>query len=214
MRSARKFALTVATMASVATVVLLVTGWGSAVAAQVSSVFVTNDASHPVSVHEQGTASVQVANDAAHAVPVAPQGTVPVTVGGTVATRTEIPATQFSDVFSPGRAGVDAVISGPDPAGTSYAISTIAAADNTTVAGGGETGVVAAAAPGNTCPTPPYNAANYGPVLVDGTESTPSISFTQPYILSPPTSTDPVCLMGFIVGGAPTVSVVGYRIAP
>jgi hypothetical protein len=33
---------------------LLATGWGSAVAAQVSSVFVTNDAAHPVPVHEQG----------------------------------------------------------------------------------------------------------------------------------------------------------------
>jgi hypothetical protein len=49
-------------MVSVATVVLLVTGWGSAVAANVSSVFVTNTASNPVPVHEQGTGKVQVTN--------------------------------------------------------------------------------------------------------------------------------------------------------
>jgi hypothetical protein len=40
--------------------ILLATGWGSAVAAQISSVFVTNDAAHPVPVHEQGTANVNV----------------------------------------------------------------------------------------------------------------------------------------------------------
>jgi hypothetical protein len=45
-------------MVSVATVVLLVTGWGSALAANVGSVFVTNTASNPVPVHQQGTADV------------------------------------------------------------------------------------------------------------------------------------------------------------
>lgn len=55
-----RWGATVVTMVSVATVVLLVTGWGSAVAANVSSVFVTNTASNPVPVHEQGTASVAV----------------------------------------------------------------------------------------------------------------------------------------------------------
>jgi hypothetical protein len=43
---------------------LLATGWGSAVAAQVSSVFVTNDAAHPVPVHEQGTATVGLSSSA------------------------------------------------------------------------------------------------------------------------------------------------------
>jgi hypothetical protein len=54
---------------------LLATGWGSAVAAQITSVFVTNDSAHPVPVqeqrtdangnirvHEQGTANVNVTN--------------------------------------------------------------------------------------------------------------------------------------------------------
>jgi hypothetical protein len=52
--------------------ILLATGWGSAVAAQISSVFVTNDAAHAVpvreqnldngniKVHEEGTANVNV----------------------------------------------------------------------------------------------------------------------------------------------------------
>jgi hypothetical protein len=57
-----RWGVTVVTMVSVATVVLLLTGWGSAVAANVSSVLVTNTASNPVPVHEQGTASVKVTN--------------------------------------------------------------------------------------------------------------------------------------------------------
>jgi hypothetical protein len=62
-------------MLVLASVILLATGWGTAVAAQVTSVFVTNDAAHPVlvqeqradaqgnvKVHEQGTADVNVTN--------------------------------------------------------------------------------------------------------------------------------------------------------
>jgi hypothetical protein len=45
------------------TAFLLATGWGSAVAAQVTSVFVNNDSAHPVPVHEQGTARVSVVGD-------------------------------------------------------------------------------------------------------------------------------------------------------
>jgi hypothetical protein len=61
--------------AMLVTIILLATGWGSAVAAQISSVIVTNDAAHAVpvrdqntdangniKVHEQGTASVNVTN--------------------------------------------------------------------------------------------------------------------------------------------------------
>lgn len=73
--------LSVVTMASVATAVLLATGWGSAVAANVSSVFVTNTASNPVPVtptgtvpvHEQGTANVNVTNSS---ISVTPPGAV------------------------------------------------------------------------------------------------------------------------------------------
>jgi hypothetical protein len=57
-----RWAVTVLTMISVATVVLLVTGWGSAFAASVSSVLVTNKPSNPVPVQQQGTADVNVTN--------------------------------------------------------------------------------------------------------------------------------------------------------
>ena len=66
-----RWGLSLLTMTSVATVVLLVTGWGSAVASSVQSVIVANTASNPVpvreqnvdkngyiAVHEQGTAAV------------------------------------------------------------------------------------------------------------------------------------------------------------
>jgi hypothetical protein len=53
-----KWVMTVLTTASVATIVLFVTGWGSAAASSVSSVLVTNTASHPVPVQEQGTPHV------------------------------------------------------------------------------------------------------------------------------------------------------------
>ena len=68
--------------------ILLASGWGSAVAAQITSVFVNNDAAHPVpvqeqradangnvKVHEQGTANVNVTNDS---VPVKPGLPAPV----------------------------------------------------------------------------------------------------------------------------------------
>jgi hypothetical protein len=53
-----QWGLSVLTMVSVATAVLLVTGWGSAMAASVSSVFVTNTSSNPVPVN----GSVNVGN--------------------------------------------------------------------------------------------------------------------------------------------------------
>jgi hypothetical protein len=48
--------------AMLVTIIFLATGWGSAVAAQISNVFVTNDASHPVPVREQGTVGVTSAD--------------------------------------------------------------------------------------------------------------------------------------------------------
>ena len=53
------------TMVSVATVALLATGWGSAVAANVGSVFVANTPANPVPVRQQGIADVRVTNAAA-----------------------------------------------------------------------------------------------------------------------------------------------------
>ena len=81
--------------------ILLASGWGSAVAAQITSVFVNNDAAHPVPVHEQGTASVDVA--------------------GSVRTEEGIPARQFSEQLE----SFDAPILGPDPAGQNYAITSV-----------------------------------------------------------------------------------------
>jgi hypothetical protein len=59
-----RWGLTVVTMVSVATVVLLVTGWGSALASSASLVLVANRPSNPVPVQQQGTADVNVANSA------------------------------------------------------------------------------------------------------------------------------------------------------
>ena len=65
MRMLARWGMTVATTVSVATVVLLVTGWGSAVAANVGSVFVANQASNPVPVRQQGISDVKVTNGVA-----------------------------------------------------------------------------------------------------------------------------------------------------
>jgi hypothetical protein len=77
-------------MASVAAALLLVTGWGSAVASSVSSVFVTNTSSNPVPVNGtvtvSGTPSVNVGNlhtDTNGNLKVAEQGTPTVHVNNT-----------------------------------------------------------------------------------------------------------------------------------
>jgi hypothetical protein len=63
MKKLRQYSMALVATTGLVTIVLLVTGWGSAVAAQVTSVFITNNgASQAVPVHEQGTASVSVAN--------------------------------------------------------------------------------------------------------------------------------------------------------
>jgi len=67
LRRFKKYAIGAAGMLVLVVAIVLATGSGSAVAAQITSVFVTNDASHPVPVnvgnttlpiHEQGTATV------------------------------------------------------------------------------------------------------------------------------------------------------------
>jgi hypothetical protein len=70
MKRLRSYALSLVAATSLVTVVLLVTGWDSAVASHLSSVIVTNTATNPVQVqavgtvpvHEQGTANVNVTN--------------------------------------------------------------------------------------------------------------------------------------------------------
>jgi hypothetical protein len=84
MKSFRSYLAAGLGFAMLVTIILLATGWGSAVAAQITSVIVTNPASNPAQVHEAGTANVNVMNTM---VPVHEQGTVnvtqaPVTSGG------------------------------------------------------------------------------------------------------------------------------------
>jgi len=87
-----RWGVSVLTMMSVAVVVLLVTGWGSAIASNVGSVLVANTASNPVPVtptgtvpvHEQGTANVAEQNlDANGNIKVHEQGTANVNVTNT-----------------------------------------------------------------------------------------------------------------------------------
>jgi hypothetical protein len=89
MQRFRKYAIGAGGMLVLVAAIVLATGSGSAVAAQISSVFVTNDASHAVPVreqaldgsnirvHEEGTADVNVTNTS---LSVAPQA--PITSGG------------------------------------------------------------------------------------------------------------------------------------
>jgi hypothetical protein len=64
MKSFRSYLAAGVGFAMLVTIMLLVTGWGSAVAAQVTSVLVTNPVSNPANVHEVGTANVNVGNTA------------------------------------------------------------------------------------------------------------------------------------------------------
>lgn len=98
----RRWSLTVVTMASVATLVLLVTGWGSAMASSVQSVIVANTASNPVPVtptgtvpvHEQGTAKVAEQNlDTNGNIKVHEQGTANVNVTNNNLTVASTPVT-------------------------------------------------------------------------------------------------------------------------
>jgi hypothetical protein len=75
MKSLKSYLAAGVGFAMLVTIIFLATGWGSAVAAQISSVFVTNDTSHPVPVAQQGTANVNVTNST---VPVHEQGTAPI----------------------------------------------------------------------------------------------------------------------------------------
>jgi hypothetical protein len=89
-----------------ATAFLMATGWGSAVAAQITNVFVTNDSAHPVPVHEQGTANVRI-ND-----------------------TVSVAAKQPANAFSYRGVGTQLSISSPNlPAGTNWYISSVSGAN-------------------------------------------------------------------------------------
>jgi hypothetical protein len=80
MQRFKKYAIGAGGMLVLVVAIVLATGSGSAVAAQITNVFVTNDASHPVPVAQQGTANVNVTNST---VPVHEQGIATVQPAGT-----------------------------------------------------------------------------------------------------------------------------------
>jgi hypothetical protein len=188
LRRLTKYAIGAGGMLVLVLAILLATGWGTAVAAQISNVFVTNDATHPVPVQEQGTANVNVTNQA-------------------LGVQATIPSGAFSTDVSLGGVGV---VSGPDPAGTKYAI----------------TGVVVA----NTDSTPTFVrvAGRYGSItdcsdlsgttgtnelpLLAPAQDTISTSFTQPFVISaaPGAAACLIVAPSFATGGR--AAVVGYRI--
>ena len=130
-------------------------------------------------------------------------------VGGVVSTQATVPAHQFSWVN--GSAGN--VVSGPDPAGTRYAISSITAAMDENTTPGGTTGVDAIAAPDNVCQTegPIFRPLTFGPFISYMPGTTYSLTYPQPYVIEPPTSGDPVCLIVRVIRNGADMSIVGYR---
>jgi len=93
-RSWKSYGLGAGGMLVVVVAILLATGWGTAVAAQMTSVFVTNDGSHAVPVREQ-------ALDANGNVKVHEQGTAAVHEQGT-ASVTTAPASKHDRVIALG----------------------------------------------------------------------------------------------------------------
>jgi hypothetical protein len=86
MRKFGTWGLSVVTVVFVATALLMVTGWDSAIGATITSVFVTNTATHPVPVKEQGIPKVTVQNvDATGNMKVHEQGTAKVLVQNSTA---------------------------------------------------------------------------------------------------------------------------------
>jgi hypothetical protein len=182
-------------MVSVATVVLLVTGWGSAVAASVQSVIVANPASNPaqvhetntdtngsIKVHEQGTANVNVTNTAA--VPVSGTvsvGNLPATqpVSGTVNVGNfpaDFPAAPTTDVVqnTSGHApanGIYTVLNEPDA--RAYRAVTIYLRLGT------------ASGSGQQCSVETFDPAGHD-YLVDSFQTGTSNFFTKSYDPAPP----------------------------
>jgi hypothetical protein len=76
LRRFRNYAIGAGGMLVLVMAILLATGWGTAVAAQITNVFVTNDASHAVPVREQGTTNVNVTNGGGRVIPLAHDVTV------------------------------------------------------------------------------------------------------------------------------------------
>jgi hypothetical protein len=148
---------------------------------------------------------VFVTNDSANPVPVKQQGATDVNVLGSVSTRPNIPTTQFSYALY---LTTSAIISGPDPAGTNYAITSFS------VANSGSTSATANVASyyGTTadCHTfaGTFDLAN-GPSPQVPAGDTVSLVFPQPFVLSAKSGAQ-TCLTVIIL--APLeVTIVGYR---
>jgi hypothetical protein len=185
MKSFKSYVTAGVGFAMLVTIIFLATGWGSAVAAQVTSVFVNNDTAHPVPVHEQGTATVHVNN-------------FPATV------QISQPANTF--VAHNGWSGVIAafqVPAGPDPAGTRYAISSVTLAstgsDNSTVI------LSTGHANGPGCV---FDNEQTLLTLAAPAHDSASASFPQPMVSD--ATSDAVCLE-VTGGGSGDVTVVGYK---
>lgn len=176
--------------------------------------------------HAAGTSSdaVTVINTPVQPIPVAPQGTTTVvgTVGvsgtptvnaqqsGAWSVGTAIPVTQFSRT---GTASNDLVLSGPDPSGTRYAISSVTLSN----ANASPFNFYLSANTGALCVG--SNNEHVGPAIVLAASQTMTIPFPQPFVLSAPAGAATDCLMARIyatgsssVIGAVLVTVVGYRL--
>jgi hypothetical protein len=142
------------------------------------------------------------------------QGTANVTVTGDVSTRAAIPARQFSvEVASK----ANTVLLGPEAAGTSYALTSLAATNNQDdslrVRFVGEYGTTS----NGDCTAfqfPGFNQESPGPVVTVPPQNTVSMTFPQPFVVEAKEGEDS-CLDAFIsgltLGGTGSITAVGYR---
>ncbi len=148
---------------------------------------------------------VFVTNDSANPVPVKQQGATDVNVLGSVSTRPNIPTTQFSVALNLNAA---TIISGPDPAGTNYAITSIS------VANAGSTFAIANVASYYGTTTDCHNFVGTfdltnGPSANVPAGNTVSLVFPQPFVLTAKTGAQ-TCLT--VISLAPLeMTIVGYR---
>jgi hypothetical protein len=155
-----------------------------ATAAQTVSATITGplDGQGNVKVHEQGTANVNVL--------------------GNVSTQAGIPATQFSRQVVEGVARV----SGPDPAGTNYAITSVSFNNRTD-----DTGLGALAGQyGLTSDCDQFQGEiqiSVGPQVFVAAHQTVTMTFPQPFVIKPESGANS-CLVNL---GTTFMTVVGYR---
>ena len=147
------------------------------------------------------TQNVKVVNAPNEPVPVT--GTV--SVGNTVETRAGIPSGAFSVVSSGG------LVSGPDPEGTSYAITSV------TVANSSSTSVQALLdgvyATTSDCTNFTGASITRGPRVRVPAGETVHLSFPQPFVLSARPG-EAACLLTGGAGADVTFTLVGYRLPP